>query len=280
MNRSQTCRNWILLAALAPILCNAAGSAEPIRADADWAIYPQAKAEDWTALVQAGNLLAGLPVAAQPTANDHNTGGDPGVLTDGVLAGANGRMWSDKRAVGWAYQPYARLTFDLGQPRPVGQVAMRLQVINKDNTLPRTITISLSNDGEAYSPIRNLSSRSHPEDNPALTYEPLPADPPGIYAVVINLNTQARFVRLDFALHGTLVSDEIAIIPAPGAVQQLPPAAAGPARVPRQRLRPPRPVPQDDRAGQSDRRPAPALRSRADPVPQRGRAGPDAAHRR
>lgn len=227
MNRSQTCRNWILLAALAPILCNAAGSAEPIRADADWAIYPQAKADDWTALVQAGNLAAGLPVAAQPTANDHNTGGDPGVLTDGVLAGANGRMWSDKRAVGWAYQPYARLTFDLGQPRPVGQVVMRLQVINKDNTLPRTITISLSNDGEAYSPIRNLSSRSHPEDNPALTYEPLPADPPGIYAVVINLNTQARFVRLDFALHGTMVSDEIAIIPAPGAVQQLPPPPQG-----------------------------------------------------
>jgi hypothetical protein len=199
----------------------------PIRSDKDWAIYPQVTAEDWQGLVAGGNLVAGQLVQAQPPPNDHNTGGDLKALTDGVLAGSQGRMWSDKRAVGWGYQPYVRLALDLGQPRPVGQVVMRLQVINKDNPLPKTITAALSNDGDAYTPVRNLSVKVHPEDNPALTYEPVPTDVPGIYAVVLNLGYQARYVRLDFALQGFLVTDELAVIPAAGAVKALPPAPPG-----------------------------------------------------
>ena len=215
------------LSALACLLCCVTAVAAPIRSDKSWAIHPQVTPEDWSGLVAGGDLAAGRPVQAEPAPNDWNTGGDLKCLTDGVLAGAEGRMWSDKRATGWAYQDYARLTCDLGQSRPVGQVVMRLQVINKDNTLPKTITVSLSNDGDAYSPVCNLSAKSHPEDDPARTYEPLPADPPGIYAVVLNLGYQARYVRLTFALQGTMVTDELAIIPASGAVKQLPPAPKG-----------------------------------------------------
>ncbi len=208
------------------LLCVTAWGA-PIRADKGFAIHRQVTPADWEALVPPGNLAAGKLVQAQPAPNDHNTGGDLKCLTDGVLAGYQGRMWSDKRAVGWAYQDYARLTCDLGQSQRVGQVVMRLQVISKDNTLPRTITVSLSNDGDGYTPVRRLSAKSHPEDDPARTYEPLPVDPPGIYAVVLELGYEARYVRLDLALHGTMVTDEIAIAPAAGVVRQLPPAPPG-----------------------------------------------------
>ena len=89
--------------------------ADPLRSGKDWAIYALAAPADWRSLIQSGNLAAGKPVQAEPVPNDWNTGSDLGQLTDGVLAGAEGRMWSDKRAVGWAYQDYARLTFDLGK---------------------------------------------------------------------------------------------------------------------------------------------------------------------
>ena len=112
------------------LLACAIAVAAPIRSDKTWAIYPQVTPADWEALVPPGNLLAGKLAQAQPAPNDHNTGGDLKCLTDGVLAGAEGRMWSDKRAVGWGYQPYVRLTFDLGQSQPLGQLALRLQVIN------------------------------------------------------------------------------------------------------------------------------------------------------
>jgi hypothetical protein len=204
------------------VVC-AAQAAEPIRSDKAFAIYPQVTPEDWTSLIASGNLAAGVTVDPAQAPNNHNTGSDMANLTDGVLAGYQGRMWSDKRAVGWSYQPYARVTLDLGESKPIGQVLMRLQIINKDHTLPRTITVSLSNDGDAYSQVRNLSAQTHPEDDPARTYEPMPFDPPGIYAVVMDLNYEARYVRIDFALHGTMVTDEIAITPAAGAVQQLPP---------------------------------------------------------
>ena len=127
---------------------------------------PAGTPADWQALIQPENLAAGKRVQAEPAPNDWNTGSDLGQLTDGVLAGAEGRMWSDKRAVGWAYQDYARLKLDLGQSRPLGQVVLRLQVINKDNTLPQTITAALSNDGESYAPVRVLSARTRPEDDP------------------------------------------------------------------------------------------------------------------
>ena len=209
------------------LLAASLGLAEPIRSAQDWAIHPQLAPADWQGLVQPGNLAAGKVVQAQPEPNYAHAGNDLKGLTDGVLAGAEGRMWTDKRALGWAYQEVARLTLDLGQSQPLGQVVMRLQVIGKDNTLPRTITVSLSHDGDAYSPVRNLSAKTHPEDNPALTYEPLPTDPPGIYAVVLNLGYEARYVRLDFALHGIMVADELAILPATGAARPLPAAPKG-----------------------------------------------------
>jgi hypothetical protein len=215
------------LSGLTGLLWGLAALAAPIRADKNWAVHAQLTPADWHGLVQPGNLAAGKVAQAEPAPNDANTGSDLKQLTDGILAGAEGRMWSDKRAVGWAYQEYARLTLDLGQSQPLGQVLIRLQVISKDSTLPRTITVSLSNDGDTFSPVRNLSAKTHPEDDPARTYEPLPVDPPGIYAVALDLGYEARFLRLDFALRGYLVTDELALIPATGAVQQLPPAPKG-----------------------------------------------------
>ncbi len=194
-----------------------------IRSGKGWAIYAQREPADWTKLIVGGNLVAKKLVTPEAAPNDHNTGRDLLHLTDGVLAGAEGRMWSDKRAMGWAYQPYVRLKFDLGKSERVGQVVMRLQVISKDSTLPGTITVSLSDDGKEFSPVRKLSVRTKPDDDAAATYESLPFDPPGIYAVVLDVGYQARFVQLDFALRGTMVTDELAIVPAVGEVKPIPP---------------------------------------------------------
>lgn len=197
--------------------------AEAIRSGTSWAIHSQREADDWAELIADGNLVAKKLVATEAPPNDHNTGSELLNLTDGVLAGAEGRMWSDKRAMGWAYQPHVRLKFDLGKSEPIGQLAMRLQVISKDNTLPGAITVSLSDDGATFSPVRKLSLRAKPDDDPATTYESLPFDPPDIYAVVIDVGYQARFVRIDFALRGTMVTDELAITPAKGEVKPIPP---------------------------------------------------------
>ena len=198
-------------------------AAEPIRMGDGWAIHAQPVPKDWARLVERGNLLAGKLVSPQPPPNDHNTGSELKHLTDGGLAGAEGRMWSDKRAMGWAYQPYARLTFDLEKSQPVGQVVMRLQVISQTSTLPGKITVSLSDDGEEFSPVRVLSVKTKSDDDPRATYEALPFDPPGIYAVVLNVGYQARFVQLDFTLTGAMVTDEMAIVPATGEVKKIPP---------------------------------------------------------
>lgn len=213
-----------LLVLIATILAvSAVQAATPIRSGEGWAIHSQVTPEDWTQLVAAGNLIAGKLVSPQPPPNDHNTGSELKHLTDSGLAGAEGRMWSDKRAMGWAYQPYARLTFDLGESLPVGQVVMRLQVIDQKNTLPSKFTVSLSNDGDEFSPVRVLSVKAKPEDDAQATYESLPFDPPAIYAVVLDVGYQARFVQLDFALVGAMVTDEMAIVPATGAVKEIPP---------------------------------------------------------
>ncbi|MGE0608246.1 MAG: discoidin domain-containing protein [Pirellulales bacterium] len=214
---------WLVLASIGLVSGGAAVAAEAIRSGDGWSIHPQVVEEDWQSLVRGRNLAAGRLVQPQPAPNDHNTGSDLKNLTDGGLAGAEGRMWSDKRAMGWAYQPYARLTFDLEKSQPVGQVVMRLQVINKGSTLPGKITVSLSDDGQEFSPVRDLSLKTNPDDDPRTTYEALPFDPPGIYAVVLELGYKARYVQLDFALIGAMVTDELAILPATGAVKKIPP---------------------------------------------------------
>ncbi|MFO0428758.1 MAG: hypothetical protein ACK526_19475 [Planctomyces sp.] len=201
------------------------GQAEsiPIRSGNGWAIHPQHEPADWSSLIAGGNLVADRLVTTEAPPNDHNTGSELQRLTDGELAGAEGRMWSDKRAMGWAYQPFVRLKCDLGKSERIGQVVMRLQVISQDSTLPGTITVSLSEDGSEYSPVRKLSVRTQPADDTATTYEALPFEPPGIYAVVLDVGHQARFVQLDFALRGTMVTDELAIVPAVGKVKPIPP---------------------------------------------------------
>ena len=201
--------------------------AQPLRSDKGWAIHPQKTEADWQALTRGDNLVLGKLVTAQPAPNYQYTGSDLKQLTDGVLAGAEGRMWTDKRAVGWAYHEYVRLVLDLGQPQPVSRVLLRLQIIGKDNTLPRLTNLALSLEGDYYFPVRSLAEKVHPEDNPALSFEPLPTDPPGIYAISLDAGYRARYVRLDFTTHGILVCDEIAVMAATGAVGEIPPAPPG-----------------------------------------------------
>jgi hypothetical protein len=206
-----------------------AALAAPIRGDQEWAIHPQLAPADWQALAAGRNLAGGRAVTYQPAPNYSYTA-DPdesGQLTDGQLAGAEGRMWTDKRAVGWAYTDYVRWTLDIGEPQPVGRVIARFQVLSNENTLPRRIALSLSLDGECYSPARSLIARVHPEDNPAHSFEALPTETPGIYAVALAAGCRARYVRLDFTTQGFLVCDELAVMAAEDAVQELPPAPRG-----------------------------------------------------
>ena len=202
---------------------------EPIRSDKDWGIFPQQTEADWRDLVPGANLALGRPVALQPEPNYKLTTDpdDAKQLTDGALAAPAKGFHSLKTAVAWAYHDRVRWQLDLGQPQAVGQILFRVQVFDAKNTLPKTIAVSLSDDGETFVPVRNLSLKTDPEDNPALTYEVLPPDP-GIVAVRLNLGYTARYVRLDFATDQMmLVSDELAVLEATGKVAPLPAVPTG-----------------------------------------------------
>ncbi|MBU0606593.1 MAG: discoidin domain-containing protein, partial [Armatimonadetes bacterium] len=217
--------------ALAAVLWGAAlfAAPTPIRSDKDWAIYPQQTAADWQELIGGKNLAAGLPVTLQPDPNYRLTTDpdDAKQLTDGALAAPAKGFHSLKTAVAWAYHDRVRWQIDLGQAQAVGQVVFRAQVFDAKNTLPKTIAVSLSDDGVSFVPVRNLSLKVDPDDNPALTYEALPADA-GIVAVRLNLGYTARHVRLDFATDQMMLcSDELAVLEAAGQVAPLPALPAG-----------------------------------------------------
>lgn len=202
---------------------------QQIRGSDTWAIYHTASADDWQSLLTAQSLAAGKPVdlRPQPSYAPPSDPDDPKQLTDGQLAASPTNIISDKRAVGWSYTPYVRLTIDLGQIQPIGQILLRVQVLSKDNTLPGQITLSLSDTGDYFTPVRRISEKVHPDDNPAITFEPLAADQPGVYAVALQAGYQARYVRLDLATHGHFVTDELAVLPGPANLQKLPPAPQG-----------------------------------------------------
>lgn len=204
-----------------------AAQAEPVRSAEGWAIYAQPDAASWQAIAAGENLALGKPVAARPTPNYQHSGDKIASLTDGVLAGGQGRMWTDARAVGWAYQDYAQIVVDLGERRPVGRVIARFQAIPKDNYIPRVFNLSLSTDGEYYHPARTLIEKVNPEDNPAHTFDPIPNETAMIYAVVLEAGYEARYVRLDLTAHGLIVCDEVAVLAAEGEARELPPAPPG-----------------------------------------------------
>jgi hypothetical protein len=195
---------------------------QPLRSGPAWAIHPQATPADWQALAPGENLVAGKLAAARPAPNCRDTGNDLTSLTDGFVVTGD-RLFTDKRAVAWAYTDHVRLVFDLGEEQPVGRVVIRFQVYNKDNTLPRMITLGLSRDGDYYYPARHLIEKMHPDDNPAHTFDPLPADQPRIFALSLDAGYHARFVRLDLTTHGTLSTDEIAVLAGAGPLATLPP---------------------------------------------------------
>jgi hypothetical protein len=217
----------ILMAAL--LLVTLAAGAQPLRQHDRWAIHPQTTAEQWQALLTSPNLAEGKPVTyhPEPSYAPPKDDGDPVQLTDGqIVIPRNGQIFPYKLAVGWAYQDFVRVTIDLQQLQPVGQVVVRIQGgINKENTVPRHLALSLSDKGDHFSPVLRLSKKVHGDDNPALTFEPLP-DEPMVYAFALQAGYRARYVRLDFATHGHLVMDEIAVLAATGPVAELPPPPA------------------------------------------------------
>lgn len=205
-------------------------SAEPLRSHDNWAIEDVSDPAAWDALLAGRTLIQPQSVSFRPEATYAPTqdADDATQLIDGAIAGSNGRMWTDKRAVGWAYQTQVRVVIDLGRMQPVGTVIARLQgAINPDNTVPRRIEVALSADGDHFSPVRNLTEKTHADDNPALTFEPLPMDAPAIYAFSISAGYEARYVRLDLTTHGITICDEVAVLAGTGEVAQLPQAPPG-----------------------------------------------------
>ncbi len=227
MIRSRRTLPFLLLALLAVMVT--VTQAEPVREDDEWSINSQAGAGDWEALIAGENLALGKALALQPEPAYAPTEDpdDAAQLTDGVLsAREDNRIWFDRGVVGWANIQHVRMTLDLGQMQPVGQVVMRLQTcIGSDDTTPRDIQIALSSDGKHFHPACSLTMRTHPEDNPALTFEPLPpADGGQVHAFVLSVGYAARYVRLDFVTDKFLVADEIAVLAAEGEVKALPDA--------------------------------------------------------
>ena len=217
------------VALIAPLVALAA-AAEPVRSHDRWAIHAQASPDDWQAVVQGTNLAAGRPTVLKPEPNysPPRDDADASQLTDGRTSNRqDGHLWQDKRSVGWAYQSCARITIDLGESLSVGRVVARLQTsIQGTSTCPKTIEVAVSDDAEYFQPVLSLSEQVHPEDNPALTFAPLPAAGAGVHAFVLDVGYRARYVRLDLATRKHLICDEIAVTAAESAVLPLPPAPA------------------------------------------------------
>lgn len=218
-----------LLAVLASLVVVAALAApEATRSGKSWGIYLQQTEDDWQSLIAGTNLAAGKPVTFFPAPNYQLAvdAGDAAQLTDGALAAPAREIMTRKPAVAWNYTDRVRWLLDLGQSQPLDRVVFRLQVLNEQSSLPKTISVALSDDGDSFVPVKDLSLKASPEDNPELVYEPMPGDK-AVYAVSLSLGTQARYVRLDFATPSLLASDELAVIAATGKVEPLPAAPAG-----------------------------------------------------
>ncbi|MBM3500631.1 MAG: hypothetical protein FJX74_18395, partial [Armatimonadetes bacterium] len=200
-----------------------------VRSGQGWSITPVPTQADWDSLQGGPSLAAGKtpdlrPVPGYAYAVDAD---DAKQLTDGVLAGDGQQMHTDRRAVGWAYTPYVRVTVDLGSVQPVGQVLWRQASLSKENTLPRQIILSLSADGDSFHSAMRVSRKVHPDDDPALTFEPVPAEPPALYALTLRAGYQARYVRLDLATEGHVIADELAVVAGPANLPALPPTPQG-----------------------------------------------------
>ncbi len=217
----------VLTACLVVMFGAQTAAAEPIRSDDHWAIYAQDGGQaDWDALMTGENLALGAPAELQPepTYAPTQDQDDAAQLTDGALSTRDDQhIWHDRTVVGWAYQEHVRVTLDLGEVESVGQVVMRIQTsITGQDTAPKDIQLALSADGEHFTRVRTLTKKTHPDDNPALTYEPIEPTEGTVHAFVIDAGYRARYVRLDFALWQYLVMDEIAVLAAEGEAEELP----------------------------------------------------------
>ena len=204
---------------------------EPIRSDAKWSIHTQTTAEDWAAVTAGENVALGSAATLRPApdyAPTHDDG-DAVQLVDGKLSTRpDSNLFQDKASVGWAYQSCARIVIDLGKSQSIGRVVARFQTsINNNDVTPKNLNLALSNDGDYFSPVRSLAEKVHDQDNPALTFAPLPPSRAGVHAFVLEAGYQARYVRLDVVTKQHFICDEIAVIAAAGQVQALPPAPEG-----------------------------------------------------
>jgi len=216
-----------LIVALLVVLVGARVAAgQAIRSHDHWSIHAQESPAAWDTLMAAENLALGATAALEPepTYAPTQDDGDAEQLTDGVLSERDDQhIWHDRSVVGWAYQEHVRVTIDLGAAQSVGQVVMRIQTsIAGQDTAPDDIQLALSADGRHFAGVRTLTKRTHPEDNPALTFEAIEPTDGSVHAFVIVAGYRARYVRLDFAIGDHLVMDEIAVLASEGEVAELP----------------------------------------------------------
>lgn len=176
-----------------------------IRSGTGWAIHAQREPGDWTKLIAGGNLIAKKMVTSEAAPNDHNTGSELLHLTDGVLAGADGRMWSDKQATIFA---------DLGATQPIDSVVIRLLGGAAQNApeFPDEIRVLLSDDGLEY----HLAASRHKrglDDLSADSYS-LPEEKIAwVHNFRLPVKQKARHVAVQ-VLHTKqyIVSDELAVV--------------------------------------------------------------------
>ncbi len=201
-------------------------AAEPIRESGHWSIHAQDDAAVWEQLTAGENLALGAEATLlpEPTYAPTRDEDDAAQLTDGALSSiATGHIWHDRSVVGWAYQEHARVVLDLGEVQPLGELVMRIQTsISGQDASPKDLQVALSADGEHFTTVRTLTKRTHPEDNPELTWEAIEPDDGSVHAFALDLGYEARYVRIDFAAATFLVMDEIVVLAAGGEVAQLP----------------------------------------------------------
>lgn len=106
----------------------------------------------------ARNLALGRPCVFSTAPNYPLTmdPGDPGQLTDGEHASRVGRLWTDKKTVGWQRVGSVSITVDLGEARGISGVAFTTAAGSGGVSWPRFLDVLVSDDGESFFHVGNL----------------------------------------------------------------------------------------------------------------------------
>ena len=141
------------------------------------------------------NLARGKPCTFSPKPNYKLTEDDDDALqlTDGKCV-AKGTMWTDRSAVGWKANSGGEerfaVTLDLGRDESISGFSWNTGAGAAQVEFPRSIEVSVSDDGKAWRPVGDLMAK-------ALSERPLP--PTGSYrayrAYSLKMPCRGRYVR-------------------------------------------------------------------------------------